>query len=70
MDAKLAKVYARDGFRRGMNAAGDGQTARAEFHRPLLERLNSKGKAVQERNPERFNEDVRGKLKVAERSLF
>lgn len=44
MDVKLAKGFARDGFRRSMNEAGARQDERADVHAPFIRRLYRRGK--------------------------
>jgi hypothetical protein len=44
MDVKLAKGFAREGFRRSMNEAGTRQDERMDMHAPFIQRLSRRGK--------------------------
>lgn len=48
MDEKLARGFARDGFRRDMKGAGAVQDESAEFVRPYIEKLVDRGKLSKE----------------------
>lgn len=48
MDIKLAKGFAREGFRRSMNEAAARQDDRADLHRKFMERLARRGKLAKE----------------------